>query len=580
MPGGFRSAAAFQTNHVADVVFGESDQTRQSGPPTPGKIPCLAAGRSVTLMHPASPRPTCPAMYDFLSARLSRFLLPIALVVLPSWTGVSAAEATVSFELDVQPILTAKGCNAGACHGKQRGQNGFQLSLLGFDAGFDYDAIVRQSRGRRVMIRLPQESLLLQKATAQLPHGGGQKIDVGSEDYQTLLRWIREGTPRRVSGEPKLDGVQLAESEFSLRPGAEQSLSVIAHFSNGASRDVTARTSYLSNDAAVAAVDDRGTITAGSIPGETAVMARYMNHICVANVRIPRSEPLPPDYFETRPRANFIDDLVYAKLNELAIQVSEPAGDAVFLRRAYTDIIGRLPTAAEAAAFLDSSDSQKRTDLVDELLDRPEYVDRWANLWADLLRPNPYRVGIKAVLNYDNWIRDQFRSGASHDEFVRRLVTARGSTWHNGAVTLFRDRRSPEEMATLVSRLFVGVRLECAKCHHHPFEKWSQRDFYSFAAFFAEIGRKGKGLSPPISGSEEIIFHRPGGEVRHPVTGEPLDPKPLFGSVDLADDRDPRQALARWMTSPKNDLFAKVHVNRVWAVMMGRGPMSYKYLSS
>jgi hypothetical protein len=478
---------------------------------------------------------------------------------------------TVSFELDVQPILTAKGCNAGACHGKQRGQNGFQLSLLGFDSGFDYDAIVRQARGRRVMIRAPERSLLVEKATAQLPHGGGRKIEVGSEDYQTLVQWIREGAPRRLDGEPALDQVQLVQTDFSLKPQATDRLSVVAYYSNGESRDVTKRTSFQSNDAAVVSVDASGKITAGAIPGETAVMARYMNHICVANVRIPRTQPLPENFYRDRPKANFVDELVYQKLEELGVQASEPAADAVFLRRAYTDIIGRLPTADEAAAFIDSGEANKREILIDELLRRPEYVDRWANLWADLLRPNPYRVGIKAVLNYDKWIRDQFRENVSYDEFVRKLVTAKGSTWQNGAATLYRDRRSPDEIATLISQLFLGVRLECAKCHHHPFEKWSQRDFYSFAAFFGNIGRKGRGLSPPISGAEEIIYVRDGGEVKHPVTDEVLTPAPLFGSVNLEGVEDPREALAQWMTSTENDFFAKVHVNRVWAVMMGRG---------
>lgn len=520
-------------------------------------------------------------MSDFV-LRKRIWLLPLAVLISVNAGSSSAVDAegrteaqpngpTVSFELDVQPILTAQGCNAGACHGKQRGQNGFQLSLLGFDSGFDYDAIVREVRGRRLMIRAPERSLLVQKATAQLPHGGGRKIEVDSADYQTLVQWIREGAPRRLANEPTLDQVRLVQDDFSVKPEATQQLSVVGYYSDGTTRDVTQRTSFQSNDAAVVSVSDSGKITAGPLPGETAVMARYMNHICVANVRIPRTQPLPEDFYDSRPKANFIDELVFKKLDELGIQTSEPASDAVFLRRAFTDIIGRLPTAEEAADFIDSEEENKREALIDDLLQRPEYVDRWANLWADLLRPNPYRVGIKAVLNYDKWIRDQFRQDVGYDEFVRKLVTAKGSTWHNGATTLYRDRRSPDEMATLVSQLFLGVRLECAKCHHHPFEKWSQRDFYSFAAFFGNIGRKGKGLSPPISGAEEIIYVRQGGEVKHPVTDEVLSPTPLFGSVDLTDVRDPREALAQWMTSPENDFFANVHVNRIWAVMMGRG---------
>ncbi|WP_182869361.1 DUF1549 and DUF1553 domain-containing protein [Stieleria mannarensis] len=510
-------------------------------------------------------------MPDRLDPRLSIRHVVVSVLLTIALQSVTSAGDAVSFELDVQPILAAHGCNAGACHGKQRGQNGFQLSLLGFDSDFDHDAIARQARGRRLSIAAPESSLLVQKATAEVPHGGGRKIVVGSDAYQTLVTWIRQGAPRRLADEPVLESVQLQQTEFALAPSESAALTTIAHYSDGTTRDVTGMTSYLSNEAAIVQVDSAGRLTAGPVPGETAVMARYMNHICVANVSIPRTEALPEGFYDDLPRANFIDDLVYDKLNQLRIRVSDPAGDAVFLRRVYTDVIGRLPTPEEAMQFLDSQDSEKRAALVDRLLDQPEYIDHWANQWADLLRPNPYRVGIKAVLNYDNWIRQQFRENVSHDEFARRLITAKGSTWHNGATTLFRDRRSPDEVATLVSQLFLGVRLDCAKCHHHPFEKWSQHDFYSFAAFFGKVGRKGTGLSPPISGGEEIVYVSTKGDVRHPVTEEVLAPAPLFGDVDLSADDDPREALVDWMVSPENDYFAKVHVNRVWAQLMGRG---------
>lgn len=488
------------------------------------------------------------------------------------WSGSdSAVDVPVSFELDIQPILAAHGCNAGACHGKQRGQNGFQLSLLGFDSDFDYNALVHQSRGRRLSVLAPESSLLIQKATAELPHGGGRKIEPHSKSFTKLASWIRQGAPRRLNDEPRLESVKLAETEFSLSPSAEAQLSVTAHYSDGTEREVTELTGYLSNDATVVAVDEQGRLKAGPIPGETAVMARYMNVICVANVSIPRTEKLPSDFYAQQPRRNFVDALVYEKLAQIQVQVSQPAPEHVFMRRAYTDIIGRLPSPEEARQFLDSDAADKKAQLIDRLLQQPEYVDHWANQWADLLRPNPYRVGIKAVLNYDNWIRQQFRDNVSYDEFARRLITAKGSTWHNGAATLYRDRRSPDEIATLMSQLFLGVRLECAKCHHHPFEKWSQHDFYSFAAYFGKIGRKGTGLSPPISGSEEIMFVSNKGEVRHPVTDEVLAPQPLFGSAEVADRTDPREALAEWMTSPDNEYFAQVQVNRVWAQLMGRG---------
>ena len=262
-------------------------------------------------------------------------------------------------------------------------------------------------------------------------------------------------------------------------------------------RDVTSLATYLSNDAAVAAISPEGILTAGQLPGETAIMVRYMNRIKVANVVIPySSSSSAAAQAVLLPRRNFIDDLVLKKIELAGMYPSEPVSDATFLRRATTDLIGRFPTVEESRDFLGSQASDKRELLVDQLLSKPEYADHWANQWADLLRPNPYRVGIKAVFNYDNWIREQFRDNVPYDDFVRQLITAKGSTWRNGAVTLYRDRRTPDEMATLVSQLFLGVRLECAKCHHHPFENWSQDDFYEFSAFFANVGFKGTGLSP------------------------------------------------------------------------------------
>lgn len=513
--------------------------------------------------------------------------IPLAACALFLWADAPrAAEPTpvqsISFELDVQPVLTAAGCNSGACHGKQRGQNGFQLSLFGFDSDFDFAAIAEHARGRRVFPAVPAESLLLRKATADIPHGGGERFDQESDAYRTLAAWIEQGAPRALADEPELLQVELAETSFRLQAGAAQRLRVVARYSDQTERDVTGLATYVSNEAAVVAVSADGVLTAGQLPGETAVMARYMNHIQVAEVVIPFSGSRQPAEYTALPRANFIDDLIFKKLAVAATLPSEPVDDATFLRRATTDLIGRFPTVEEAREFLETESENKREYLIDALLDKPEYADHWANQWADLLRPNPYRVGIKAVLNYDQWIREQFRGNAPYDEFARRLITAQGSTWRNGSVTLYRDRRTPDEMATLVSQLFLGVRLECAKCHHHPFENWSQDDFYQFAAFFANVSFKGTGISPPISGGEETVFTSAKGEVRHPLTGQVMPAEPLFGELPpvpaAADDRNPADApvdlraqLAEWMTSRDNPYFAQVQVNRVWVALMGRG---------
>jgi hypothetical protein len=478
----------------------------------------------------------------------------------------------VTFERDVVPILTRAGCNAGACHGKARGQNGFALSLLSYDADFDYHAIVNEARGRRVFTAAPEFSLLLRKPSAQMPHGGGKRLDAGSPDYDVLRRWIVAGLPRTPANAPKLLRIAVEPNERILDANKAQQLLVMAHYSDGSARDVTHRATFQSNESPIAAVNADGLIQAGPLPGEAAVMTRFMEKFAVCNVSIPLAGDVPAELYGRLPRHNFIDGHVWDKLQRLGITPSEPASDGVFLRRAYLDVIGRLPAPAEVRAFLADNAADKRAKLVDRLLERPEYADYWANKWADLLRPNPYRVGIKAVYNLDAWLRDAFRKNKPYDQFVRELLTAKGSTFRNGAAVLFRDRREPDEITTIVSQLFLGVRLDCARCHHHPFEVWGQDDFFSLAAYFARIGRKGTGLSPPISGGEEIIVTGNRGEVRHPVTNKVLAPRPLGGApATIDEDRDPRAALAEWITSDDNPYFARVLVNRVWADLMGRG---------
>ncbi len=483
----------------------------------------------------------------------------------------SAAQAVPRFELDVMPVLTVAGCNSGPCHGKSRGQNGFQLSLLGFDADFDFASIVEHARGRRVSPAAPAQSLLLLKGAGILPHGGGRRLDPGAANYDVLERWIAGGMPRAGASDPKLTGIDIAPRDKILPPKSTQPIVVTARYSDGSTRDVTRLTTYQSNDSAVASVDAAGLVTAGALPGETAVMARYMNHIAVLNVAVPQTGAVDPAVYAKLPRRNFIDELIWKRLQRLGIVPSPPADDATFLRRAHLDVIGRLPTAAEARAFLDDPSPTKRTALVDALLARPEYADHWANKWADLLRPNPFRVGMKTVMSFDVWIRGAFRNNLPYDVFVRELLTARGSTWRNGATVLFRDRRGPEEITTMACQLFLGIRLDCARCHHHPFEVWGQDEFYGTAAYFARIGYKGTGLSPPISGSEEFVFTALKGSVNHPLTGAAVEPKPLSGSAPVGVDEDPRAALVRWMLDDKNPYFAQVAVNRVWAEIMGRG---------
>ncbi len=484
----------------------------------------------------------------------------------------SARPLPVNFERDVIPILTLAGCNAGACHGKARGQNGFALSLLSYDPDFDYHAIASEGRGRRVFPADPDSSLLLQKASARVPHGGGRRLPPGSSGHDVLRRWLAAGMPRAPQGAPAVERITVEPAGRVLAAGGEQQLLVTAHSSDGSVRDVTHLATFQSNESAIVRVDAGGLVRAGPLPGEAAVMARFQEKFAVCEISIPLAGDVPAEVYARLPRRNFIDGHVWDKLRRLGITPSEPAGDAVFLRRATLDVLGRLPTPAEVRAFLADTTPERRARLVDRLLERPEYADYWANKWADLLRPNPYRAGIKAVYNLDAWLRDAFRRNQPYDQFVRDILTAKGSTFRSGPAVVFRDHPEPAEVASIVSRLFLGVRLECARCHHHPFEVWGQDDFYSLAAAFARVGHKGVGLSPPISGGEEIIFAAPSGEVRHPVTSRVLAPRPPGGSpVAVPEDRDPREALADWVTADDNPTFARVIVNRVWADLMGRG---------
>ncbi len=482
-----------------------------------------------------------------------------------------SVDAGVTFEMDIQPLLTRLGCNSGPCHGKSRGQNGFALSLLGFDADFDYDSIVRQSRGRRVFPASPDESLLLRKTLGEVPHGGGQPLASGSKAHELLRQWIAAGTPRTPSDAPQLERVVVVPNSVRLTPGEVAELRVSAEYSDGSARDVTDATAFQSNDTTIAAVDEFGSLKAGPVPGETAVMARYMNNIAVADVIIPLPGKVSQSEYDALPQEHPVDRLIWTKLQHLGMLPSGPASESTFHRRAFLRSIGRLPTPEETIRYLADGRADKRERLIDDLLQRSEYADFWANKWADLLRPNPYRVGIKAVWTLDAWLRKSFRENKPYDQFAYELVTAKGSTWKNGATVIYRDRPSTVEIASSVSQVFLGVRLECAKCHHHPFEVWSQDDFFGFAAFFARVGHHG-GLSPPISGGEELIFTARSGSLKHDRTGQVVQPKTLTGeALQIDADSDPRETLAAWMIDPENPYFAQVMANRVWAEVMGRG---------
>lgn len=487
-----------------------------------------------------------------------------------------AGERGVSFQNDVLPILTRAGCMAGSCHAKSDGQNGFQLSIFSFDPDSDYREIVHDARGRRIFPAAPDYSLLLLKATNAVPHEGEKRFERDSEFYRTIRQWIAEGAPRTVPDDPTPVGLTLSPKEMTLKKGGTQALKVQVNYSDGSSRDVTHLAEFTSNDQAFAKVDHDGNITVGNVPGENSVIVRYVDQVAAARVVLPPDTLLPKERYTVLPRHNRIDELAYARFEELGIFPSEPCTDGEFIRRATLDVLGRLPTLEETRAFLADTSPDKRKALVDRLLgptNRFAYADYWAVKWGDLLRPNTQRVGVKPVYLFDQWLREKFRENTTWDRFVRELLTATGNTHEYGPVAVIRDKRDPADMAEFVAQIFLGTRLACAKCHHHPSEKWGQDDYYSLAAFFGSMKQKGQAISAPISGEPEYWWFEPGGKVAHPVSGATMPPKPPGGPefASLDNQTDPRNALVDWVVAKDNPYFAKVMVNRIWAEMFGKG---------
>lgn len=479
----------------------------------------------------------------------------------------------LSFTQDILPILGKAGCSMGSCHAKASGQAGFKLSVFSFDPRSDWAEVVQDTRGRRVFPALAEESLLLRKATGSVAHEGGQRFEETSEFYKTVANWIRQGMPYEVANQPKLTGIEVDPPDKTYKKNESLNLKVTARYSDGSSRDVTALTEYASNDAGVVAVDEHGHVQATPYSGEAVVVARYMGHVGISKAAIPSEKVLPAERYAGQPENNEIDRLVYARLKQLGHLPSETCTDAEFIRRVTLDGAGLLPTVEETKAFLASTDPKKREKWIDQILQRPEWADHWAVKWGDLLRPNPSRVGVKPVLLMDTWIRQSFRDNKPWDQFVRELLTAQGSSHQDGRVAFLRDKRDPIDAAAFVGQIFLGVRLECAKCHQHPSERWNQSDYYQLAAFFTQMKRKGQGISAPISGEPEYWWFAPGeASIAHPVTNEPLKPKaPAAEQVSISANQDPRTVLVDWMVKPENPLFARATVNRVWQALLGRG---------
>ncbi len=476
-------------------------------------------------------------------------------------------DRTISFRNQIVPLFSKYGCNSGGCHGKATGQNGFKLSLLGFDPEFDYAAIVLQGRGRRVFPAAADRSLLLLKATGAVPHGGGSRIRTESSEYGLIRRWIEQGTPRGSASDPFLVKIDVYPKANILGRDSAQQMIVTATYSDGRTRDVSHEAQYKSNETHVANVDDEGLVTTDEGTGDTAVMARYLGHVDVYRLTVPLADTVAK--WPSLPAGNYVDRLVEAKWRQLKLAPSPLADDATFLRRAYLDTIGTLPTPDEVRAFLADKDSQKRARWIDQILERNEYADFWAVKWGDILR-NKRRNGREAqrgTYAFHAWIRNAFATNMPYDQFVRGIIAAQGTVDQHPPVIWYREVRNLIHQTNDTAQLFLGTRMNCAQCHHHPYEKWSQDDYYQFQAFFARMGRKSG-----ESAAEPAIFVRPDGDVRNPATGKIMAPRGLDGPpITLAEDEDPRQKLVDWMAQPGNPLFSKAICNRIWSHFMGRG---------
>ncbi|HAL14482.1 MAG TPA: S-layer protein [Planctomycetaceae bacterium] len=481
------------------------------------------------------------------------------------------------------PILTKYSCDYGGCHGKATGQNGFRLSLFGTDASESYRAIVIEAKGRRVFPGSPENSLLLKKATGQTAHGGGKRFDMNSSAFLVLSAWIQDGMPG-----PDKNGVHLAELDWSpkqitLEAGASRAISVIAKYSDGTTRDVSDMALYELNEDGIVTVDSTGQIKVVGDGGLAAVIVKYGQLAGTVQITVPYAdEAAPSSELESRFKqldaefaGNTINQALLRQWRQLQIQPSEVCDDETFIRRVSLDISGTLPTAEQVTAFVNDTTSDKRARLIDRLLDTPEYASYFAQKWADILqnRGKGYSTSKQrpGTALFANWIRDSLLQNKPYDQFVTEILTATGSQAVNPPTVWYRSVRTPSNYVESVAQAFLGVRIQCAQCHHHPADRWSQADYFGFAANFARVGRK-TGFADAEVPTAEVIYVKDEGDVFHPRTGELLKPKPLGDDAfNLSVFDDPRIALSRWMTQPDNPYFASTMANRMWSHFFSRG---------
>jgi hypothetical protein len=505
-----------------------------------------------------------------------------SLVLLLAAGALPAQAAPPSFLNDVEPLFTRLGCNQGACHGKGAGQNGFRLSLRGYAPELDYGWITREYDGRRICRAVPERSLLLLKPLGQASHGGGKLFALGSREYRVLHDWIKAGAPGPLASDPAIQRLEVLPGNRVLAPGQEQQLLVRAAYSDGTSRDVTWLARFDSNDPGVAEVDARGLVRVRR-NGETAIRASFQGLVSVVIVTAPYERSVDPQLYTAR--NNFIDDTVLTKLAALRIEPSGLCDDAAFLRRAFLDTVGVLPAAAEVRAFLADGRPDKRARLIDSLLARPEFVDYWTLQVGDLFQNRKERDhdvrGTKGVRDFHEWLRAQVAANRPWDAIARDVLTAKGKTTDNPAVGYFivtvgEQQAENSDVVSSVAQALLGTRIGCARCHNHPLERYTQDDYYHFAAYFSRVRleRRDPRQGPTtlvVSAADPNQNNNPVG-VTQPRTGQFLKPQPLDRSpTDVKPGDDPRAKLAAWMTDPKNEYFSGAMVNRLWQHFLGVG---------
>jgi hypothetical protein len=569
------------TVHPASVTLTGSDDARQlilTGVLTDGRLQDLTGDVQYVVSNPKLARVTAGGRVVPLADGQAEITASFGnhSVKLPLVTQKITENLPINFTNHIVPVFTKLGCNSGGCHGKASGQNNFRLSLLGFEPDLDYTTLVKETRGRRVFPAAPDASLLLTKGTGLVAHGGGKKLERDSDEYKLVRRWIAAGMPLGSPKDPTLSKISISPEHRILTRQNKQQFAVYAHYTDGSVEDITRRAQYESNDQEIATVDANGLVRTLSMSGEAAIMARYQGMVITFRATVPVTNTAPAFSFAAQTP---VDTFTAKKWKELSLIPSGLCSDEQFIRRVSLDLTGTLPTPVQVNAFLQNQDPKKRDQLVDALLESPEYAYYFANKWADILRVKRGRDngGARAMgtFSFHAWIRQAVASDKPYDQFVREILGATGEESKSPPTVWYKDLQKEEQFVDDAAQVFLGLRIACANCHHHPYEKWGQDDYWNLASFFSRVGRKNVpviGGDPNRNAQTTLIYTKSNGQVTNKRTGQPAKHKPLDGAeMTIASDEDPRQKLVDWMVDPKNPFFAKAVANRYWAHFFGRG---------